>query len=364
MRTVICDLLGVEFPIVAFSHCRDVVAAVTKAGGFGVLGATKKRPDDLETDLRILDEELGPRSYGIDLLMPTIEAVDLPEIPEAHRRFLDDILERYAIPPLPEGHPGPHLSARLGVAGAMTLAEIALAHPLKLVATGLGAPPPELTSAVRELDAVMAALVGTKAQAVRQQTAGVDIVIAQGSEAGGHTGEIGTMVLVPEVVDAVDPLPVLAAGGIATGRQMAAAMALGAKGVWTGSVWTTTQEAETHPAVKEKFLTATSSDTVRDRNYSGKPCRQLRTAWTKEWTSAASPGNLPMPLHPLLIEEAFIRIDHAASNGNQGAKELIIHPVGQVVGRLNTVKPCSRVIYEMVEEYIDVASRFSKELVP
>jgi NAD(P)H-dependent flavin oxidoreductase YrpB (nitropropane dioxygenase family) len=203
---------------------------------------------------------------------------------------------------------------------------------------------------------VVAGLVGKRQHAERQKNAGVDIIVAQGYEAGGHTGDIATMVLVPEIVDAVAPRPVLAAGGIARGRQMAAAMALGAQGVWTGSVWLTTQEAETHPVVKEKFLRATSSDTLRSRSITGKPARQLKSAWTEAWDAPGSPGPLPMPLQPLLVDYALQRIRRAAEAGVPGAVQLVNYFVGQVVGSLDAVRPARQVLHEMIEEYVDVVT--------
>jgi NAD(P)H-dependent flavin oxidoreductase YrpB (nitropropane dioxygenase family) len=166
------------------------------------------------------------------------------------------------------------------------------------------------------------------------------------------------MVLIPEVVDAVAPTPVLAAGGIANGRQIAASLALGAQGVWCGSVWLTTEEAETHPIVKEKFLTATSSDTVRSRASTGKPARQLRTAWTEEWDDPNNPDPLPMPLHGMLIAEAQGRMRRSAAS-NEGARQLVNYFVGQVVGQMNQVKPAKQVVYDMVDEFIDAAQRIS-----
>jgi NAD(P)H-dependent flavin oxidoreductase YrpB (nitropropane dioxygenase family) len=203
---------------------------------------------------------------------------------------------------------------------------------------------------------MVAGLVGTVVHAERQQAAGVDLIIAQGSEAGGHTGEIGTMVLVPQVVDAVSPLPVLAAGGIADGRQIAAALALGAQGVWCGSVWLTTEEAETHPVVKEKFLAATSSDTLRSRSKTGKHARQLRSAWTDEWNDPANPDPLAMPLQPVLVGEAERRIARTAAS-NEGSRQLINYFVGQAVGMMNESKPAATVVFDLVDQYVDAAGR-------
>jgi NAD(P)H-dependent flavin oxidoreductase YrpB (nitropropane dioxygenase family) len=244
--------------------------------------------------------------------------------------------------------------------GATELIDVALAHPIRLIASALGPPPPIMVEKARAAGIPVAALVGTVEHARRQVAAGADLIVAQGGEAGGHTGEISTMVLVPEVVDAVAPLPVLAAGGIATGRQMAAAMALGAAGVWCGSVWLTTEEAETEPTVKRKMLAATSRDTVRSRSRTGKPARQLRSAWTEEWDGPGSPGALPMPLQMIVAEGAMRPINKAAERGNEGAQQLANYFVGQVVGLMNTVKPARQVVYDMIEEFADAIDRLGK----
>jgi NAD(P)H-dependent flavin oxidoreductase YrpB (nitropropane dioxygenase family) len=390
MRTAICDQLGIEYPVLAFSHCRDVVAAVTRAGGFGVLGVTTLTPEQLDVELRWIDEAVGAKPYGVDVLVPEklagmergsgFDGAALADlIPEEHRRFLDSLLREYGVKPAPDGpgadrgdgdgdHDGgwrpdsevggsrePFAEALTG-AGALRLIEVALTHPVRLVANALGAPPKEMLEAAHRAGVPVAALAGKREHAERHVAAGVDIVVAQGYEAGGHTGEIATMVLVPEIVDAVAPLPVLAAGGIARGRQMAAAMALGAQGVWTGSVWLTTAEAETHPAVKEKFLAATSSDTIRSRSITGKPARQLKSAWTDAWDGPGSPGPLPMPLQPLLVDYALHRIRRAAAAGQPGAVQLVNYFVGQVVGSLDAVRPARQVLAEMVEEYVDTVA--------
>jgi NAD(P)H-dependent flavin oxidoreductase YrpB (nitropropane dioxygenase family) len=244
--------------------------------------------------------------------------------------------------------------------GAGALLDVALAHRPRLVASALGPAPGFLVNAAHQQGALVAALVGTRRHAERQRAAGVDLIVAQGCEAGGHTGEIGTMVLVPEVVDAVAPLPVLAAGGIGGGRQIAAALALGAQGVWCGSVWLTTHEAETHPVVREKMLRASSSDTVRTRATTGKPARQLRTAWTDEWDDPGHPDPLPMPLHTMLTAEAQTRVERAAGSPGSGAEQLITYFVGQVVGSMNRVRPAGQVVHDMVVEYLETTARLTR----
>ena len=170
------------------------------------------------------------------------------------------------------------------------------------------------------------------------------------------------MVLIPEVVDAVRPTPVLAAGGIGSGRQMAAALALGADGVWTGSIWLTVREADTNPVVVDKLLSASSRDTVRSRSWTGKPARLLKTAWTEAWDAEDSPGALPMPLQFMLTAEAMTRMNRYAHVEASRARELVGMPVGQIVGRMNAVRSAHDVIYQMVNDYVEAVKGLADEL--
>jgi NAD(P)H-dependent flavin oxidoreductase YrpB (nitropropane dioxygenase family) len=369
MQTPLRELLQVEFPIVAFSHCRDVVAAVSKAGGFGVLGVTALSPEQLQIELDWIEKQVGEHPYGIDVLLPVKyvgsdsrgdAAVGLEQlIPAEHRRFVDALLTEHGVPPLPDASASDPAQVGDMHARQRELVDVALSNRAALIASALGPAPAWLIEKAHAQGLLVAGLVGKKQHALSQKAAGVDIVIAQGYEAGGHTGEIASMVLTPEVVDAVAPLPVLAAGGIASGRQMAAALALGAQGVWTGSVWLTTEEAETHPVVKEKFLAASSSDTLRSRSLTGKPARQLRSAWTDAWADPANPEPLGMPLQMLLVREAQLRIQRTAHHPGSGAEKLINYFVGQVVGSMNQVKSVRAVIAEIVEEYVDTLERMN-----
>ena len=368
MQTPLRDMLEIEFPIVAFSHCRDVVAAVSKAGGFGVLGVTALSPDQMKIELDWIEKEVGDRPYGIDVLMPAsyvgseeggFSGEKLRElISEEHTRFVEALLQEHGVPPLPTDPA--RGGARQRDSRNRELVDVALSHNARLIANALGPPPPWLIEKAHAQGLLVAALVGKKHHALKQQAAGVDIIVAQGYEAGGHTGDIASMVLIPEIVDTVAPLPVLAAGGIANGRQMAAALALGAQGVWMGSVWLTTEEAETHPVVKEKFLAATSSDTLRSRSLTGKPARQLKSAWTDAWEDPANPDPLPMPLQGMLTGEAQARIRRVAHQKGSGAERLVNYFVGQVVGSLNQVKSVRSVVEEMVQEYLDTMERMNE----
>ncbi|MFB9247931.1 NAD(P)H-dependent flavin oxidoreductase [Sphaerisporangium melleum] len=375
MRSEIAQMFGVEFPLFAFSHSREVVAAVTNAGGFGVLGAAACSPGQLDRKLSWLDRQVHGRPYGVSVLVPRRldrAAADpaarlMEHIPDVHRDFVAHLFAKYGVgggrrfTPDSVGGPPDEVGRRVTSSGATGLVDVALRHPVRLVAGGLGPPPAEMVDRTRAAGVPIAALVGTVEHARRQVAAGADLIVAQGTEAGGHTGEVATMVLVPQVVDAVAPVPVLAAGGIANGRQMAAALALGAAGVWCGSVWLTTEEAETPAVVKRKLLAAGSLDTVRSRSRTGKPARQLVSAWTEEWDDAPeSPGPLPMPLQILLAEGALARIADAAEKGEPGAQELVNHFVGQVVGQLDRVRPARQVADEMIAEFTTAVTRLTR----
>jgi NAD(P)H-dependent flavin oxidoreductase YrpB (nitropropane dioxygenase family) len=369
MKTRIKDLLGIEFPILAFSHCRDVVAAVSAAGGFGVLGAVAHTPDELDHDLAWIREHSGGAPFGVDLLLPQkyvgaddggLDAAAVAaRLPAEHKSFLDGMLDNYGVPTLPGDE---HIIGRVmnvSPGGIAPLLDVAFAHPIRLIASALGPPPPYLVERAHSADVLVAALAGSPVHAARHATAGADIIVAQGTEAGGHTGEVATMVLVPDVVDAIAPTPVLAAGGIGTGRQVAAAIALGAQGAWTGSIWLTTTESDLHPVAVKKLLAAGSRDAVRSRSLTGKPARQLRTPWTEVWEGPDSPGTLPMPLQFMLTIEAIQRINRYAHVEGSGAAKLIGSPVGQIVSRMNAVRPVKEVMYDLMNEFVDAVGRMN-----
>ena len=370
MKPAICEQFGIEFPLFAFSHCRDVVAAVSNAGGFGVLGGTAYTPERLEQELAWIDEHVNGKPYGLDLIVPAkyegkgekLSSSDLASrIPDEYRTYINELLAAHDIEP--DGSPRLGRSMLSGNTGKELL-EVAMSHPIRLIANALGVPPDYMIAAGKENGIPVAALVGAKEHAVKQVAAGVDLIVAQGTEAGGHCGEVSTLVLVPEVIEAIDgAVPVLAAGGIVTGRQMAAAVAMGADGAWTGSVWLTTEEAETEQHTKEKFLKASSRDTIRSAGRTGKPARQLVSDWTNAW--APNPGGrqpLPLPLQSMLAEPVVRRIDALAAQGHEGAKELATYFVGQGVGLMNKIKPAREVVLEFIEDYVAATERLSNTL--
>ncbi|KXO90297.1 monooxygenase [Tsukamurella pulmonis] len=364
MRTPLCEDLGIEYPVIAFTPSEHVAAAVSRAGGLGVLGCVRfNDPDELDAVLDWMDANTDGRPYGVDIVMPNKvptegSAGDLTElIPAEHRAFVERTLRELGVPELPDG------AAGAGVLGwlhsvARSHVDVALKHRISLIANALGSPPKDVIDAAHEHGVKVAALAGRAKHARAHVDNGVDIVIAQGYEAGGHTGEIGSMVLLPEIVDEVgEDATVVAAGGIGSGRQIAAALTLGAEGVWMGSYWlTTTEYLETHTksqTMQEALVSATSADTVRTRIFSGKPARLLKTRWTEAWEQPGAPSALPMPLQNLLVGEAHSRI-HAS-----GDPSVVAMPVGQIVGRMNAVRPVAEIMAELVGEFSDAVDRLN-----
>ncbi|TCK21533.1 NAD(P)H-dependent flavin oxidoreductase [Pseudonocardia endophytica] len=360
MRTALTDLLGVEAPLVGFNRSPGVVSEVSRSGGFGVLAATMYTPEQLDAQLTWIEQQVEGRPYGVDLLVPGNVAHGDPadllaslraQIPDEHVRFVDELLERYEIPARSRPHEqGGELLANFDATGVEALLDVVFAHPVALVANALGPPPATMVERAKASGVAVASLVGKPEHARRQLDAGVDVLVAQGTEAGGHTGTITTMVLTPEIVDLAGDAPVLAAGGVASGRQMAAALALGASGVWCGSVWLASHEDITPDSVKRKFLSASSSDTLRSPARTGKPARQLRSAWHDEWERPGSPAPLPMPLQPMLTGDAWDRIDEAAEAGHPGATALESYYIGQVVGAFAELAPAAEITRRMIDD--------------
>ena len=374
MKSKANDLLGCEFPLFAFSHCRDVIAEVSNAGGFGVLGAAGHTPESLDIELTWLDEHTD-KPYGVDLLVPTsmdskqegLTAIELEErIPPEHKRYIEGLLAQHDIDTkdlwqevIRDG-----VGDNMREHGATQILESAFAHSgVRMVVNALGVPPDFMMEMARQRGVIVGALAGAKEHAVKHAEAGIDVIIVAGTEAGGHCGEVSTMVLVPEVIDALAPYKkqvILAAGGIVTGRQMAATMAMGADGVWTGSVWLTTAEAETLPVVKEKMLVANSRQTVRSKSRTGKYTRQLRSAWTDAWTAEESPEPLPMPLQGVVAAAAFRKIDKLAQADHAGAKQLANYFVGQCVGLMNETISARTVVYNFMEDFASATERLTE----
>ena len=365
MRTELCERFGIEYPIFVFTPSEKVAAAVSRAGGLGVLGCVRfNDADDLETVLQWMDQNTDGKPYGVDIVMPAKvptegSAVDIDKlIPQTHRDFVAKTLADLGVPPLAEDE-----ARNEGVLGwlhsvARSHVEVALKHPIKLIANALGSPPKDVIDQVHAAGVPVAALAGSAKHAQRHIDNGVDIIVAQGHEAGGHTGEIGSMVLWPEVVDAAGDTPVLAAGGIGTGRQVAAALALGAQGVWMGSAFLTATEydlgvrsAGGTSVVQDALLAAGSGDTVRRRIFTGKPARLLKSRWTDAWDADGAPEPLPMPLQNILVSEAHQRMSESHD------PSAIAMPVGQIVGRMNEIRPVADIVAELVAGFEAASKR-------
>jgi NAD(P)H-dependent flavin oxidoreductase YrpB (nitropropane dioxygenase family) len=368
VHTDLCNTLNIEFPIFAFTHCRDVVVAVSKAGGYGVLGAVGYTPEQLEIELNWIDERIGDHPYGVDIVIPNkYEGMDSdldPEtltkmlqdmVPQQHLDFAKKILADHGVPTADADSNALQL---LGwtEATATPQVEVALRHPkVTMIANALGTPPVEMIKRIHESGRKVAALCGSPAQALKHAQADVDIIIAQGGEGGGHCGEVGSIVLWPQVVKAVAPRPVLAAGGIGSGYQIAAALALGCAGSWSGSQWLMVEEAENTPVQQAAYVNASSRDTVRSRSFTGKPCRMLRNDWTDAWQTAGNPEPLGMPLQ-------YMVSGMAVSATNKYPNETVnvaFNPVGQVVGQFTKVEKTAAVIERWVQEYLESTTRLN-----
>ncbi len=365
MKTKICELLGIEVPIFAFSHCRDVVIEVSRAGGMGVLGVTYKTAEDLEAELKWIDDHIQGKPYGIDVLLPAKyenlqgKRVTPEDLPKEQVEFMRRILDEAGIPRLPETDGKSMVQSFLDHINMtpqqiVGLVDVALRHPIKALVSGLGAPTPEMRDLLHSKGIFIGALAGKAEHARRHKAAGVDFVVAQGMEAGGHTGTITSMILWPDVVDAVAPLPVLAAGGIGNGRQMAAAMAMGAQGIWCGSVWLGTKESEVTPDVKERFYAAGPEDTVQSRMRSGKPARLLRSKLSDAWARPDAPAFAPMPFQTMVMAEPHMRVERGK------LKEWKYYPVGQVVGQMKSETSVRQVIHDMLNEFLEATERLEQ----
>jgi NAD(P)H-dependent flavin oxidoreductase YrpB (nitropropane dioxygenase family) len=362
----LCERLGIQHPIFGFTPSEHVAAAISRAGGLGVLGCVRfNDPADLDAALSFMDENTDGRPYGVDIVMPAkIPTEGTPKdlsalVPQGHKEFVERTLLKLGVPPLSGESAGD-----AGVLGwlhsvARSQVDVALGHRIALIANALGSPPVDVIERAHEAGVPVAALAGTAAHARRHVDNGVDIVVAQGYEAGGHTGEIGSMVLWPEIVDALDgKAPVLAAGGIGTGRQVAAALALGAQGVWMGSAFLTSAEYDLGhrkpggvSTIQEALLRANSSDTVRRRIYTGKPARLLKSRWTDAWDEPDAPEPLPMPLQNILVSEAHQRMSESSD------PTAVAMPVGQIVGRMNEIRPVADIIAELVSGFDEATKR-------
>ncbi|EPZ16141.1 hypothetical protein M622_02900 [Thauera terpenica 58Eu] len=359
LHTPLCDKLGIEYPVVAFTHCKDVAVAVINSGGFAVLGEALHTPDEIAADIKWIRERIGGKPFGIDLVLPSSVPAEksvaelLAMIPQEQRDFEQHIKQKYNVPD-PKIAPNIHVWGGLDQKRAMDQLEVVFDERVPVFASGLGSPA-FLLKRAHELGIQVWGLVGKPRQAKRQIEAGTDVIIAQGFDAAGHTGNIGTFSIVPQVVDAArgTGVPVIAAGGVTTGRHLAAALALGADGVWTGSLWLTSRESDLNMPLKERLLEAETEDTMYSDCISGYTMRTTRSPWHDEWMSDAAPEVLKPPLQMIL-----------SSNYIQGSldyqrKDLMTEAAGQGIHYIKEMKPARQILSDIVEEALDVFDRFA-----
>ncbi|CAG4895662.1 Putative monooxygenase [Paraburkholderia saeva] len=366
MKTKICEILQIDLPIFAFSHCRDVVAEVTRAGGMGVLGISGYSPAQLEQELHWIDEHTDGKPYGVDILIPNKyeesarHSNGRPALPDENQCFLKKLCDDAGIPPLPAGEADrmfDEFLERLHMTpeAAEELFEVVLRHPnVQLLVNALGAPPRHKVDELHAKGIKVGSLVGRLDHVAAQIEAGVDVLVAQGSEAGGHTGTITSMILWPQVVDAAGDIPVLAAGGIGRGRQMAAALALGAEGIWCGSIWLGTDKSDLTPEMKQRLFHAKSEEAIQSRMLSGKPCRMLRSKLSDAFEQPGAPKPLQMPLQTISTFEARTRIERAR------ASDYMSYPVGQIVGDMNGETTVKEIVYGLLNEFLDATERLHR----
>lgn len=347
LQTRLSRRLGMAHPVFGFAHDAAAVAAICKAGGFGVLGATRHTPEEIGHELAWIRSQVGNRPFGVNLVLPTgmpetndraaIEA----QLPEAHRAFVRGIQEKYAVPPATKA--GMRSRFVRSEESARAQLDVVMRSDVNLLACGIGSPL-EVIERAKAAGKLVAALVGSPKHAKNALSKPLDILIAQGYDAGAHTGTIGTFSLVPQIVDLAGDVPVLAAGGVATGRHLLAALAMGAQGVWMGTAWLTTAEHHMHPVIRDKLLAARSDDAVISRADSGKTLRQIRTAWSEEWAAPGAPAPLKMPLQDILVGDLLGAIEEHT------IQPLMHHPAGQSIAYFNEVRSVADVMTGIVDE--------------
>ncbi len=349
LRTPVCDTFGIDTPVFGFAHDIATVAAICRSGGLGVYGATRRFPHEIRAELAEIRSLVGDRPFGVDLVLPpgmpehnSREAIEA-HIPDAHRQFVRGIIDRYDVPE-PSG-PGMRTRFIRSTEIEAEQLEAVFESDVDLFACGIGAPRAAVDRA-HELGKSTAALIGSPRHVPRALDAGVDLIVAQGYDAGAHTGPIGTFTLVPQIVDLAGDVPVLAAGGVATGRHVAAALAMGAQGVWLGTAWLTSTEHTGHmqPALVDKLLAATSADTVVTRSESGKTFRQIRSAWSDEWEAEGAPSPLKMPYQDVLVGDLLGAIDE------HGVAPLLHSGAGQGIGYATEIRPVAEIMAGLVNE--------------
>lgn len=367
MRTELVTMFDLDVPVCGFSHCRDVVIALSKAGGLGVLGTARYSPEQFDIELDKIDAALDGRPYGVTIIFPTPKADSAatdPEslaaqIPDDYWAYVHGLARRFDLPVdestrNAESTDGVVNSYPLTRDHALAILDVVRKHPVSLVSSAIGAPPADAVAELHGKGVRVCGQVGDPKHVKRHLDAGVDLIVATGTEAGGHTGDIASLVLIPQVVKAAGGVPVLAAGGISTGRHLTASLALGAQGVWMGSAWLVSQEGELPDPLKLKLVAASSADTIRSRSLSGRMARQLRTPWVDAWEEDSAPSPLPAPLQGVLVKEA------QAGMMKRGHEDVLGTPVGQAVGEMNAVRSVGEIVRDIMTDSVEAAERIQE----
>ncbi|MEU9329961.1 nitronate monooxygenase [Streptomyces canus] len=367
MQTDVTESLGIELPLFAFSHCRDVVAAVTKAGGMGVLGAAWMTPEELDMSIEWLEREVDGKPFGVDLVFPGTAMDDekspeeyLASIPDVYLAFVKDMLDGGGLNDLtPEDRDAYMVENARKMAmtnkKSRDQLDVTLARSsVSLVVGALGVTPDWVVKAAHARNVQVGALVGTARHAAKQREAGVDLIVAQGTEAGGSVGTVASMVLWPQVVEAAAGVPVLAAGGVSRGSHLLAALSLGCQGVWTGSLWLGTAESELSLEMREKLFAAESEDALLARVMTGKPGRMLRTKYIDAWQAPTAPAPLSWPMQSILNGYSYKRAEHARD------LDYWTYAVGQVVGDMKGHTTVKSEITRLLNEYVDALDHLQK----
>ena len=348
----ICERLGIENPIFGFAHDIEAVAAITNAGGYGVYGATRRFPHEIKEELAAIRKLVGDKAFGVDLVLPpgmpehnSREAIEA-EIPEEHKAFVEKLIDKFQVPTATQ--PGMRTRFIRSTEIEEEQIQAVLDSSVDMFACGIGAPA-HVMKAAKARGKTTLALIGSPHHVQRAIDAGVEILVAQSYDAGAHTGPIGTYSLVPQIVDAAGDTPVLVAGGVATGRHIAAALAMGAQGVWMGTAWLLSKEHQghMHPVNTEKLMAAGSGDTVITRSESGKTFRQVRTGWSQAWEAEDAPAPLKMPYQDVLVGDLLGAIEE------HDIEPLIHSGAGQSIGYFNEVKPVAEIMNALVNETIE-----------
>ena len=328
IRTPICEDLGIRHPIFGFSHSVDVCVAIARAGGFPVMGLARELPEEIPHILEDVEKRMGEMPYGIDLMLPSkvpeqASIEDLREsLPSEHVEFVDRLRQRFKVqaPVKPSFFTTQVRSEAL----FHEQIEAVLASNCRGVATAIGLRA-DLIERAKARGKLTFSLVGSVRHTRKAIEMGVEVLVAQGYDAGGHTGPVGTLSLLPQVIAAAAGRPVLAAGGIATGEQVLGTIAMGAQGAWLGTLWMAARENHTPPSLLQRLVASTSEDTVITRAHSGKPCRVVRSDWIDAWQQPGAPEPLNMPLQQVLTGDVF-----AAMHEHDDAR-LIYEAAGQSV---------------------------------